>query len=164
MNRRSIAVTVVTPMGVSCYATALIGLPVSRAKVWTSKLVPAFVHNHPESWMVDPETGRHLWRTETSLAVVGLAACHDDFQRHPESYKATLIYGGTSTDDVSGAGTCYVTRSFAITGDIMEDLTPLCFDVTGITADRQALQQLLEPHGLWNERAFGIWLVPFVSC
>jgi hypothetical protein len=143
-------------MGVDYHSYALMGLRIPASKLHAGlKKVKRFEHDHPESMIYCPQTGKKLWRDEKVL-VDGLVCDEDGEIEIPEFpqyevlwdtenenlYIAWMMTGGTSSNDREyvklgfGEGTAYDANSEAIQFEV--DMTKL---------------------GLWDEAAYGLYSV-----
>lgn len=156
-------------MSADYYATTIVGVRVPAKKLHAEKTVKAFKHNHPPDWMVDPKTGKSLWKTEETFLLEGMVCDAYDWldARHGadmrKEAKAAITY---SQEDSDGRGEyAFIGRRLARihVGHTRDEGGFKKIDAD-LLAEKKFLEDLLTPVGLWDERAFGIWLVGDVSC
>jgi hypothetical protein len=155
------------------YATVVVGVRINDTKLYEKRTVKAFPHNHPESWKVDPVTGRELWQTKDVFKLDGnpiFVREYDwrDPKRRPKEARAALVH--SERDETSRSRRSdwtFVGRLVAHihVGYREEGIAGIGgLAHTAIGDEKKFLENLLTPLGLWDESEFGIWLVGDVSC
>ncbi len=128
-------------MGVSYNATAVLGIKIDRYRLHEKRTVKAYDHNYPESMKFDPQTGNKLWvQQESLISAINHYDESDDYMLGP--FKVIFI---SESED------CYVVLS-----SVSTDRRP---KKTEANFNREELQQVLEPLGLWDEKQFGLWAI-----
>jgi hypothetical protein len=142
-------------MGCSVYGYAIIGLKVPWIKVCSHKRkVKTFDHNYPEDWVVDPKTGKQLWREE------------DGFIDRWEGE-----YAGEETLCDYEVVRDYEEPDFAIiclrkseTRDLLEGYCDP--PVVGLPSTEaiKSFQEEMSVLGLWDPENFGLFAYGYASC
>lgn len=151
-------------MGADYYAKVIVGVRVPTKKLYEEQRVKAFAHNHPEDWEVDPKTKKALWRTDEVFILESAGVTDDDYnwrQGKKKDCKAVVIFDQGREDRGDNA---FVGRHLAQISIGEGDGKPASLVGVDMLAEKKFLEDLLTPHGLWNEKGFGIWLVGHVSC
>ncbi len=160
-------------MGADFYATTIVGVRIAGAKLYETRMVKAFEHNHPANWKVDPVTGRELWRKEEVSKLDDdprFAKAYDwnDVKRCPKAAKAAVVLSERDESSHSRRRDwVFVGRLTAHihVGHRDEGIAGIgALSHTAIGDEKKFLEDLLTPLGLWDEAEFGIWLVGDVSC
>lgn len=150
-------------MGADFYASVIVGVKVPTDRLFEEKRVKAFAHNHPEDWTVDPKNGKTLWRTDEVFLLDGVVT-DDDYdwkQGKKMDCKAVVIFDQDGEDRGDNA---FIGRHLKQIHIGEGDDKPASILGVDLLAEKKFLEDLLAPHDLWNEKAFGIWLVGSVSC
>lgn len=130
-------------MGVDYYATAAIGLRVCRSQVTEKVRRKTFAHDHPESWTVDPVSGKKLWNEWEELVDV-----------------SPYEFVDSGEDD----GSVVIALRQVTTESSRSDSAPagIPFDIE--RADVEDFRLAMQDKKLWNVNDFGLWAVLYVSC
>ncbi len=150
-------------VGADYYAKVIVGVRVPSKKHHQEKRVKAFAHNHPEDWSVDPKSGKQLWTTDEVFLLDGVALDDDyDWRKGDRKGRKAVV-----TYDQRGDGrgeNAFIGRHFEQIHIGEGDDKPASISGVDMLAEKKFLEDLLTPHGLWNEKNFGIWLIGTVSC
>jgi hypothetical protein len=144
-------------MSVSFSASAVIGVRVAKEKLFTRVRVPGCSHANAEGVKFCPECGKPAWRDrseeitgydsdrETLRALsAGLADLSVEIEHCEDNTHFIIGHCCVSRNDRDGPG------MFKLTGAEFE-------------AIRERIKAALEARGLWDEEAFGLWVIPYAS-
>ena len=138
-------------MGVDYYAYAFIGQKINKNKLNKEVTVPGCSHNNPKNANFCSTCGKRAFITderpvvdfdEIGLTVITTTDDRDIFVALPQH----VVKTGSS-------------RSMSNTGDQGH----ISLDPSAITTAMLELKKSLEPHGLWDEKAFGLWTTQYCS-
>ena len=138
-------------MGMDISSRSFIGLSVVSDDLFTTEVVKAYDHNYPSNYKVDPITGEKLWATKTVFkkgitdgGYTGLSI---------DKYDIYLLSDGSDNNGY------VITLSKVETGSHRSGNT-MAFK-KGLPSQNEIdeFKKIMQLHDLWNENAFGIWVV-----
>lgn len=139
-------------MGVSYYSKAVIGIRVPPADFFVDKTVKTFDHDYPEDFTHDPKSGKKLWMTVREPRPDLNVPVDWEIDNGLNGFE---FFDSTDSEEtVLGIG-C---ESGNWQGEVA--FRPLPKDINTL---KEELRQLLEPLGMWNEKAFGLYSVQYCS-
>jgi hypothetical protein len=135
-------------MGYSAYGYTVLGVKLSEGDVMVDTPYKIGKHNHPPEMKFDPTTGKKLWDTYKGNIFDGAEG---------EPRRENLPEGiGFTADAFEGDYNVYL-------GLVLQDGGPIKI-TPELLSDLQAkLKGLLEPRGLWDSQAFGLYSFTYES-
>jgi len=152
-------------MGITVAVDTVIGVRLSKDKIYKTDKVKAFDHNYPDTMKFCPETGKKLWKMDSWVArFPGLERGDDRFAslklvNGPYTYKPNEEKSLGYDSDVE---TFYLGKSFETNG-YQDDKRVSFISPEMIANIKDKVRANLEPLGLWDEKEFGIWTVLYVG-
>lgn len=139
-------------MGIDAHAVALIGLTIGKRDVLyqPKRKVKLFDHNHPENWIVDPESGKALWKE-----------VRDPIPGYEEGYPSTLC--GYSIHLTRHSQAFVALRATETESHRSGSLASMGSLPANIEEEKKKMKDVLEPLGLWDERSFGLWAIQLIN-
>lgn len=138
-------------MGVDYYAYAFIGQKINKHKLNKEVTVPGCNHQNPPNANFCSTCGKRAFITderpivdfdEMGLTVITTTDDRDIFVALPQFVVKTSS-----------------SRSMSDTGDQGH----ISLADNAVEISKAGLKRLLEPHGLWDEKAFGLWTTQYCS-
>jgi hypothetical protein len=138
-------------MGVDYYAYAFIGQKINKNKLNKEVTVPGCKHDNPKTATFCSTCGKRAFITderpvvdfdEIGLTVINTTDDRDIFVALPQHVVKT-----NSSRSMSDEG----------------DQGHITLAINAIEIAQMELQKRLEPHGLWDKQAFGLWTTQYCS-
>ena len=144
-------------MGCSYYAHSIIGVRLKRNQVFSNIRVKAFDHNYPTEWVVDPKTGKSLWKEETALAP-GFSY-NDQEDLYFGKYKTVM----EDWDYDSSKPDLFVALYISTVSD-RQGKGKIHLDPNLVDPHFQVFREECRKFGIWSDENFGLWSYLEVSC
>jgi len=136
-------------MGVDFYSYSFIGQKIDKHKLSQTVEKPGCSHNPPKGVNFCPQCGKQARITEEE-EIVDL-----------ESIKELSVCYTTDSEEMFVALRDHYTSSGSSRGG--KDTGFVFLSDDAVKAAKKQLKAILEPHGLWDEKHFGLWAVQYCS-